>query len=818
MTLRRADPNPARWTGAITAVLFIGPAALALALARHYQLGVAGTLITVLLSGGGLGALYLGWRSYRDAQREAAKASLPDIADELAKAMGTEMAALAAALRLNDPCPLPVSWVAADPSLTDPWVTLRSLVADGAGWRRHAPRTFWAYAPRTFWIGGTDRLAGSGRDLVKRLDQVPTGRLVVLGESGAGKTGLMVKLVLDLLGQRRPGGPVPVLTSVADWNPRTDDLLQWFKNKMTRDYPGLCAPPPPGNDATSRIGALIGANLILPILDGLDEIPDELRGRAIARINAAYPGGVRLMVTCRTDAYRRAVRPPQGTKTTLRGAAGIELRPLKAADVTRYLREEASSVGAKERWAPVIAALRTDRPLAQVLSTPLMVGLASAIYNPRSGEHADDVPDPADLCKFASTEDIEQHLLGARIRAAYRAVDHKHRPRWPAKKAERWLTFLAVHAQQAGPSGDIAWWRLSQSLPRRLAGIVVGGASFLVFGLAGWFAGGQQYGACYGLAYAAAFGLAGGLSFGFRRCEPSRVEFRFRGAHRTILLRWALGTVIGLLFAYIVNQPGLVAASTMIGLVFGSIGWMKAPGEIDRVPSPLDTLRSDRTGTLGTGLLTGLALGTIGGLDVAGIFSGPGAGLPGFASVTIGVLICGSAGAFLGKLEYGRIGAAAYGIAGAVVGLGSTAWLPPVSGAGPGVGYGLAFGLGAALAITAPRAWGSFAISRVVLALRGDLPWRVMSFLEDARERGLLRQSGAVYQFRHAKLFEYLTHAAAAAKRPAAAGPAAASAVRPPTGPRPGTPRKPGDVGLPAGLAGPQERAGELAGSAGAGG
>jgi GTPase SAR1 family protein len=38
---------------------------------------------------------------------------------------------------------------------------------------------------------------------------VPTGRLVVLGEPGAGKTILMGRLVLDLLARRADGGPVP---------------------------------------------------------------------------------------------------------------------------------------------------------------------------------------------------------------------------------------------------------------------------------------------------------------------------------------------------------------------------------------------------------------------------------------------------------------------------------------------------------------------------------------------------------------------------------------------------------------------------------
>jgi hypothetical protein len=39
------------------------------------------------------------------------------------------------------------------------------------------------------------------------LERVPTGRLVVLGEPGAGKTILMVRLVLDLLARRAGDGP-----------------------------------------------------------------------------------------------------------------------------------------------------------------------------------------------------------------------------------------------------------------------------------------------------------------------------------------------------------------------------------------------------------------------------------------------------------------------------------------------------------------------------------------------------------------------------------------------------------------------------------
>jgi hypothetical protein len=48
--------------------------------------------------------------------------------------------------------------------------------------------------------------------------------------------------------------------------------------------------------------------------------------------------------------------------------------------------------------------------------------------------------------------------------------------------------------------------------------------------------------------------------------------------------------------------------------------------------------------------------------------------------------------------------------------------------------------------------WPSYVAGRAYLALRRVLPWPLMDFLEDAHRRGILRQAGAVYQFRHIDL------------------------------------------------------------------
>lgn len=62
----------------------------------------------------------------------------------------------------------------------------------------------------------------------------------------------------------------------------------------------------------------------------------------------------------------------------------------------------------------------------------------------------------------------------------------------------------------------------------------------------------------------------------------------------------------------------------------------------------------------------------------------------------------------------------------------------------------------AALALTA---WGQLAVARVWLALTGRLPWRIMTFLDEAHRRGVLRQSGAHYEFRHLRMQQRLASA-----------------------------------------------------------
>ena len=412
--------------------------------------------------------------------------SLSQVADQLAIAVGAQWEAEAAIRRLNDPYPLPISWAGAPPSLSDGWESLVKLAASGAGWPEPPP------ANR--WTAGQDDLAGTGGELAEVLSRVPTGRLVVLGEPGTGKTMLMVRLVLDLLACRPTGGPVPILADVASWNPAAQDLRSWLSNQLVIDHPALAAAPSVDRVEPTRAAALFTAGLILPILDGLDQIPQEVRGAAISQINDMLRPGEQLVVTCRTQQYREAVRPKGGVEVTLRGAAVVQLCPLDADTVRRYLYDDAAGPVARARWDPVLSVLGTEAPAGQALMTPLMVGLARAIYNPRPGEFAGTLRDPAELCSLPDRAAVESLLFSAFVPAAYRDAPGG---RWRVQDTARWLTFLARHMQRIG-TVDIAWWQLVSAVPHRTLRLIGG----FVGGLVGCFAGalaGWVAGQCHGL-------------------------------------------------------------------------------------------------------------------------------------------------------------------------------------------------------------------------------------------------------------------------------------------------------------------------------
>jgi len=705
--LRSASDSETWRTGVKTAVILAITVALALVLSLGHPSGLTSTLVLLLVGGGTLATLYLTWVMYRDSRRGDSAISPSTLADQLAIAIGRHWEAEARLRRLNDPYPLDVSWSAADQALTDSWELVERLARSGAGWPEPPPAGTWAAGP--------DDLAGEGDALARLLMRIPTRRLVVLGAPGTGKTILMIRLVLDLLKDRQPGGPVPFLVPLASWNPSVEDLRSWLAAQLVTDHPTLGAPNPAGDGSCAEV--LLASGLITPILDGLDEIPQEIRGSAISSINDALMPGGPVVVTCRAEEYRDTVRPPDAREVTLRAATAIELNPLTVDKVADYLLSDAGGPEAKERWQPVIRAMKKDTPVAQALITPLMTGLARVIYNPRPGEAIGNLRDPSELTSadLGNRAAVETHLFDAFVTAAYRLA-----ARWPARKVEAAFAFLAHHLEETIGNPDFAWWQLRYSVSppgRNRASTVIAytcwALSIVLIFLLPFFA------LYVPLGFTIALGIVGGFVSGLigvigvllttKGVDPSpRVRLlrspRSRGIAAVGVI--AIFISVPVLWFMAGSRPALILALGLTLAIASTVAVTLegVEGDLTAAPSPRAVLDRDQRASFMVAATVLLA-----------------------AILTIGVIAVFSSGLVF---SYGtRIPYLFWAVG------------------------SLAFGLTMALTFSANEtAWPAYTITRIWLTMHQRLPWALMDFLDDAHERGVLRQAGAIYQFRHIEL------------------------------------------------------------------
>lgn len=515
-------------------------------------------------------------------------------------------------------------------------------------------------------------------------------RLLLVGQPGSGKTKTLRTLCGQLLeiAKEDPSLPVPFVVNLSTFSLFRGSLRDWLAEGLKES---AAIPVAIGK-------ALLEQGNLFLLLDGLDEMAAERRGRALSELNAllsaADPALARCVVCSRTMEYAEA-----GIHLML--PAALELQPLLPSQLRK----------AVEQAGPLAAPLRVeiihDQTLATLLQTPLMLTIA--------------------VRAFAGTLDCA--LVGhssANLRQllyeAY-AVQMLRRPATtPTQQASltlRWIRWLAQHLAREESSLFLIERMQPTILTKKYAyQIVYKIVLSVAFGLVtGLFCGfnaalvdGPKVGMVVVLFSMVLSGLFGGI-IGRLRPEKMKPIEHLRWSWAQAAGSWKPSLFIMLFYGLLFWRRFRAICGQRIGMVIGMIigpcfglgvlivaGWMKAIHPQSAYPN--EGIRAL--------VRSGLRVGVGGGLIVGGL--------------ALGLAL---------ELGFGL----ARGLTGGVVG-----------GLFAGLGLGLTGGLGEAL---------NHYILRMFLWREGKLPLLLVPWLESCRSRLLLRRQGGAYLFWHKTLQDY---------------------------------------------------------------
>jgi GTPase SAR1 family protein len=308
------------------------------------------------------------------------------------------------------------------------------LIEERQNWVNRSPLA----ANRTSQIDGRDcgtldankmLIETFGRDDIK-------GKLLILGAPGAGKTTALLSLAEQLVegAISQPRTVIPVIFELSTWRNDNQSIESWLIEQLY-DLHG-------GNRKAKLYEQWLEQQVLLPLLDGLDELGLERQKKCTEKLNEFAEDYPQLVVCCRVKQFEAG----DIKLRNLRGA--VCLQSLSDSQIQHYL----GSLKLSELWeaiqtTPYIQAMLEDTTEGDpgLLRVPLFVKLVADVYDPHQpiSSKADllnryiDQQLSFDKREFDRTKDLDKYKW------AYKTV--KHEPDW--KKTRYILNWMARNLQ-----------------------------------------------------------------------------------------------------------------------------------------------------------------------------------------------------------------------------------------------------------------------------------------------------------------------------------------------------------------------------------
>ena len=249
------------------------------------------------------------------------------------------------------------------------------------------------------------------------------GTLLILGEPGSGKTITLLGLTRDLLDSvdQNENQPIPVVFNLSSWRGGGQTIANWLVKELEEKY-----------QVSQALGkSWVENEKLLLLLDGLDEVPANLRDNCVIALNQFIQryGRTRIIVCSRTKDYEALTQ-------LLKFQGAILIKLLTIEQVDQYLAKTG------DKLAGVRAAIQINSMLQELIKTPLMLSTVALTYQDFAVE---------DLPQITSKAEFIKHLFDSYIkRMFFRRQSIK--TKYKEKLARYWLSWLAQYMSQESQS------------------------------------------------------------------------------------------------------------------------------------------------------------------------------------------------------------------------------------------------------------------------------------------------------------------------------------------------------------------------------